>query len=769
MSPVSTVGMADSIHICQALPLEYVCLSLLLILQLADELEALYHNYTARTFAMGGVDSRNNYYRSRSTSGGSKSASFFKSGSIDLTSSQESTSSEQFQRTPTKDNFLEASQTSETSVQTVIMPGSMGGATYINVELKQRRTAESSGSEIDEEILKPPNERMREEISPPVVVASTTIKEPSPSPPPQLPLQSSDNNEAVVGTAANDDFMPTPFDDPLPDLDTTLTFTEHEIFGIYDQTTALGSLGSAAPAEDDTQEEHDTEKATLPPPPAHSYHNYANLDFIQVNNLLSQASTCKSATEEESSSSPKGPKKPMPIQRKTKGSTPQSGSEEGTTKSTIQESPVRNPKKPAPPVKPSYLKNQDSESSLNLPKVQQQQTPTPSSSSSTTTSSSVSKPHPTIPALNKFLSSAAIAGGGGEERARDDLEVSTGSTGSGVVLPSASSKPRSHTTAELHSTTVTSMTSPSSAGEKKHPILPPATRYRSKSRSPSPVVSPADTTPPKNQQEPQTQPTATQVAPKEKKIEEESGTKESNKIVLGPVPALAKKPVLKAQVSEPGTGIRNRRPIHIVTSTAVAPALNRANKPAYGSKFPRPVGGGGGGGERANHTSSSNSNNEQDELMKKLTLRRLKIDEQLGTVTKPSNAAPSSTTVTKSNNQKHSPPSLSPQIPHRTSAPLGLKSAATVSGSSIRSGDPSSERNSTISTSSSEVIVAYRKLDESPSLTSLSSNGTSYSMDGSGSGGPLLRKPDESNYGNEAKEMNLAKYGIIEEGGSYVI
>jgi hypothetical protein len=316
------------------------------------------------------------------------------------------------------------------------------------------------------------------------------------------------------------------------------------------------------------------------------------------------------------------------------------------------------------------------------------------------------------------------------------------------------------------------MTSPSSAGEKKHPILPPATRYRSKSRSPSPVVSPAETTPPKNQQEPKTQPTAAQVAPKEKKTEEESATKEGNKIVLGPVPALAKKPVLKAQVSEPGTGIRNRRPIHVVTS-AVAPALNRANKPAYtsyGSKFPRPVGGG--VGERANHTPSSNSNNEQDELMKKLTLRRLKIDKQLGTVTKPSNAAPSSTTATKSTNpavQKHSPPSLSPQMPHRTSAPLGLKSAATVSNSSIRSGEPSSERNSTISTSSSEVIVAYRKLDESPSLTSLSSNGTSHSMDGGGSGGPLLRKPDESNYGNEAKETNLAKYGIIEEGGSYII
>ena len=709
-------------------------------------------------------------------SGGSKkSASFLKSGSIDLTSSQESTSSELFQRTPTKDNFLEASQSSQASVQTLTTPSLTGMATYINIELKQKRTAESSGSEIDEDILKPPSERGREREVSPVVAA--TVRDPSPSPPPQLPPQSSYSNE-VMGTAATDeDLMPTPFDDPLPDLDTTLTFTD-EIFSIYDQTTAVGSTVTT---ENDTQEEvHDVEDKTalLPPPSAAApaYHNYANLEFIQVNNLLSQ--TSKQVSEDESTS-PKGPKKPMPIQRKTKGSTPQSGgSEEGSGKATTnQESPVRNPlpKKPAPPVKPSYLMNQDSDSlPVNSPKVQaqQQQTSTPSSSSSLAAASlsGVSKPHPPIPALSKFLASATAAGGGGrgEERARDDSVVSTGSTSSGS-LPPASMKPRSHTTMELHS--ATSSTGGGGGGEKKQPILPPATRYRSKSRSPSPVVSPSETTP-QNRSPQQQQPLTQQTTAKEKKFDEDSTTKESNKIVLAPAPALAKKPVLKPMVSEPGIGIKNRP---VVTTAMTVPALNRANKPthtSYGSKFPRPLGGG--VGDRANHTPSSNSNNEQDELMKKLTLRRLKIDEQLGAVNKSSNAAPSSTptTVTKSNSpvfQKYSPPSTSPQTPHRVSAPLGLKSAATVSNSSMRSGETSSERNSTISTSSSEVIVAYRKLDESPSMTSLSSNGTSHSMDGSGSGGPLLRKPDEGIYGNETKEMNLAKYGIIEEGGSYVI
>ena len=669
-------------------------------------------------------------------SGGSKkSASFLKSGSIDLTSSQESTSSEPFQRTPTKDNFLEASQTSQTSVQTLTTPGSTGMATYINVEFKQKRP-ESSGSEIDEEILKPPGERAREK-SP-----TLAIKEPSPSPPPELPPQSSDME---MGGASAEDLMRTPFDDPLPDLDTTLTFTEHEIFGMYDYQSQTTAFDGAATTENEQNDEHDVEKA-LPTTPPH--HNYANLEFIQVNNLLTQPP--KQASEDESSS-PKGPKKPMPIQRKTKGTTAQSGSEEtSTSKSTNQESPVRNPapKKPAPPVKPSYLMNQDSESSINSPKLQQPQQPTltPSSSSSAL---SVSKPLPTIPALSKFLASAAAAGGGGgggrgEERARDDSVVSTGSS-SGMVMPT-STKPRSHTTIEPHS---------------KQPILPPATRYRSRSRSPSPVISPTETIQQNKQQQQQQTSPITQVPPKDKKSDEES--KESNKVVLASVPALAKKPVLKPQISEPGIGSKNRP----VVSTA-APALNRVNKPAYtsyGSKFPRTVGGG--AGERANHTPSSNSNNEQDELMKKLTLRRRKIDEQLGAVTtKSPNTAPF--TMTKSNSptvQKHSPPSLSPQTPHRISAPLS-KSATTVSNSSVRSGDTSSERNSTISTSSSEVVVAYRKLDESPSMTSLSSNGTSHSMDGGGSGGALLRKPEDS---SEMKEMNLAKYGIIEEGGSYII
>ena len=695
----------------------------------------------ARTSMIDVESGENGFYRrSRSTSAGSKhSASFMKSGSIDLTSSQESTSSELFQRSASKD-FLEASLTSQTSVQTLTTPGSAGMATYINVEFMQKR-AESSGSEIDEDILKPPGERARDTSTSAVM---DPVEDPSPSPPPALPLQSS--NMETAAALDSQDFAPTPFDDPLPDLDATLTFTEHEIFSMYDYPSQMTDLGSTAVAEEDMKEEDDMEAGEVTPT-SPAYHNYANMEFFQVNNLLSQSKQAAVHGEEEGSSS-KGPKKPMPIQRKTKSTASQFGLEE-VSKSTTRDSPVRNLglKKPAPPVKPSYLINQDSESPLSSPKIQQQQGSTPPSSAA-----NLSKPHPTIPALSKFLTSAATTtayvgsggGGRGEERASDDSVVGTDPSAAATVPP-ASTKPRSHTTIE-HSTVAS-----------KQPILPPATRYRSKSRSPSPVVSP-DTTP-KHQPQTQLPPAPT----KEKKEE----SKEGNKIVLTSVPLLVKKPALKPQVSEPVLGNRTRPVVATASST-----LNRPNKPiytSYGGKFSRNMGGG--VGNRANHAPSSNTSSDQDELMKKLTLRRLKIDEQLGAVTKSPNAPPF-----KSNSptfQKHSSPSISPQTPHRISAPLGHKSALNVSSSSTRSGgaDTPSERNSTISTSSSEVIVSYRNLDESSSTTSLSSNGTSsHSMDGGvGGNGMFLRKPEDGGYGNDTKETNLAKYGIIEEGGSYVI
>ena len=673
---------------------------------MADELEALYHNYTSRTSTTE-EEGRDSYYRSsRSTSGSKEATSFLKSGSIDLTSSQESTSSDLFQRTPTREHCLETSQTSQTSqvsVQTLTIHGSETVPNYINVELKTRK-AESSGSEIDEDLLLPPGERGKIEAD--VGVA----REPSP-PPPVI--------NATIPTHFDDIIHfdpPTPFDDD-DTLDYDNTVTEQ------DNYSSSSSLSSA------TADKDDKERTT-------SYPNYANLEFAQVHNLLPQVPKPMAPSEEEATS-PKGPKKPMPIQRKTKSMAasaqcvaPQQTGEGEEVKKSVLGSPVRTPlvKKPAPPVKPPNLLNQEGDSSTNLPKFKRTLTPNSSASSS-----SISKSTSPLPALSKFLTSST------EGKTKDNSQVSTGSS----VPPASSSKPRSQTNVErLFSTT------PSSPGDKKQPILPPPTRYRSKSRSPSPVITPVNT------------------QPSSKPFMEKSNEEELSILALATLPQSSfsptvHKPALKAQKSEPAV-VRNR-PL-----TSTPPALTKVNKPAftsYGSKFPRTLLGGASTAGNSNSSSSSSSNSEMDELMKKLTLRRKRIDEQLAVTKSGGTSSSYTTTKTSSPVPRPSPPSLSPQTSHRASVPLSHKSSTTISSSSLRSGgEISSERNSTISTSSSsEVVVTYRKLDESPSLTSLSSNGTTYSLDGGGSSGVLLRKPDDT------IETNLAKYGIIEEGGSYVI
>ena len=549
------------------------------------------------------------------------------------------------------------------------------------MELKQRKP-ESSGSEIDEDILKPPGERGKDKpvLAPSSASASASVEDPTPS--------------TQVDTTVQVN-PPTP-SETTHDGDRTLT--EQDVH-VYDYPSPPSP----------TTAEHD--RAERSP----SFPNYANLEFAQINNLLSQASK-PSIPGEEENVSPKSPKKPMPLQRKNKTAPAQSGAEEV---SKPLESPVRNPipKKPAPPAKPPKLLNQEPDSPLDVPKIQH--TSTPSSSTRGT-----SKPLATLPALSKFLAA-------NEGRARDDSQVNTGPS-----APLPSTKPRSHTTVEQ-----SSIATPTLSGDKKQPILPPAMRYRSKSRSPSPGATPD----------------SSQVLQLSKAKSED----ERNIIVLAPAPALGKKPILKTQISEPS--LTKNRPL-----APSAPTTNRANKPtttSYGSKFPRLVGAGATGSGERNNLTSPTDGSERDELMKKLTLRRKRIDEQLAST----KASTDAVTVAKTSSpaQKPSPPSQSPKAPHRISTTLSHKSQTAVGNSSVCS---SSERNSTVSTSSSEVVVAYRRLDESPSMTSLSSNGTSHSMEvggGGGSGsGVLLRKSED---GGENKETNLTKYGIIEEGGSYVI
>ena len=137
----------------------------------------------------------------------------------------------------------------------------------------------------------------------------------------------------------------------------------------------------------------------------------------------------------------------------------------------------------------------------------------------------------------------------------------------------------------------------------------------------------------------------------------------------------------------------------------------------------------------------------REELMRKLSLRRLRIEEQLAAT-------------------------------NRLASPTTTNSDLTLKPESPASADNSmSERNSGLSTSSSlsEVVVSYhsRKGDrEGVGSTSGSSNGLS--SGGYGVGEALIRNTVEEEDGEgvgERRDDNLAKYGIIEDvsGGSYLI
>ena len=109
----------------------------------------------------------------------------------------------------------------------------------------------------------------------------------------------------------------------------------------------------------------------------------------------------------------------------------------------------------------------------------------------------------------------------------------------------------------------------------------------------------------------------------------------------------------------------------------------------------------------------------REELMRKLSIRRQKLEQQIQVTVNKADSPPSQSTIT----------------------------AAAAERTSEYSHDSSSS-------TQSELVLAYRRTDESPS-----------SSTGNVDGSVVLRKPD-----NE-KEGNLAKYGIIEDvnGGSFVI
>ena len=169
----------------------------------------------------------------------------------------------------------------------------------------------------------------------------------------------------------------------------------------------------------------------------------------------------------------------------------------------------------------------------------------------------------------------------------------------------------------------------------------------------------------------------------------------------------------------------------------------------------------------------------REELMKKLSLRRLRIEEQLsnsssrsrGITSPPTTAAtPTTSAATPTASQPPPPPAEAGGVAKSEATPTNLESV-------------SEERNSGISTSSSlsEVIVAYHaKKSEmgGSSGTYTSADSSMSSSNGAAMGGAsgcglsaaevVLRRTGGK---DEASGENLSKFGIVEDvsGGSYVI
>lgn len=408
-------------------------------------------------------------------------------------------------------------------------------------------------------------------------------------------------------------------------------------------------------------------------------HPYANWDVAQVNSVAAKANA----------TSPKKtnvPKKPMPIQRKKtpvedqpsepefKPSTATTASSTVSATPSVASSGVKNvPKKPLPPQKPRKLV---AATPMLSPSQTAQKSKPYSSSISGGDRVNITEDSAQQKSSERKISIGRMA-------SPDRGPLSSKST---PYLPDAT-KPRSHTTSELGS---------SSLLDKKQPILPPASKVRSKSPSPTSAVATAS----------------------------DDSALSSSKPLAKPEELNRSKPF----TSSSSQNSNSPKPPKLQKMTEVSPASG-ATKVTAATVL------GGGAGKTTvikkpvapSNSQSGSGGSKENELMRKLSLRRQRIEQQTAL----------------------------------------LKPTTSVS----KIAEVSSERNSTISTSSShsEVVVAYRRIEESSSLTSLSSNSTGMNLQSdSGSSLVELRKQPTS---PEKEGGNLAKYGIIEDvdGGSYVI
>lgn len=449
--------------------------------------------------------------------------------------------------------------------------------------------------------------------------------------------------------------------------------------------------------------------------PSDSSHEYANVEFgknlpagLQAA-LNKGAALSKGAAAAKSSPSPNSAKKPMPIQRKRNQS-------EAEEKEAPSKSPPQNrlnnatPKKPLPPAKPLRLQSNDDSGLVQSPEgvvvggVGSDPKETrehvaavmpvlvktrPHSSSLTETSASSEEPEEEL----------SYSLGASKPRSYTNVDQRPDLKKREALLPPVSSSPASNLVVfgqlKLDSAPLVFSSKPQDSRDAGHAQVKDVTPPQSSSRDPQPQRSKVN-------------------------------------VITKPLPPS------KARVHSqpPATASSTSKPAGKNTQVSVA-TKSKATPPPKPSRVGLSRAGSGGVNQSREDDTSPKG---RSELMRKLSLRRMRIEEQI---------AGTARTASPSNSDISSNP-----------------------GSTLES---LSERNSGLSTSSTEVVVAYhsKKLngDGGGEAVVVKSRSVT-SPNGAPAGGGARQVIDEELEEVGGREGGtLAKFGIIEDisGGSYVV
>ena len=437
-----------------------------------------------------------------------------------------------------------------------------------------------------------------------------------------------------------------------------------------EELTTSDEMGAAAIQGEKTADGNEEGNPTGVTSPGGTVH-YENWQFMKVNELQKPTHAPPPPPPPAPKKNPEFPKKPVPIQRKHSPT---------STAAHPLAPPTRKP--PPPPIKvtneqlvqPEPVEGQPSEGILSRSLPESSLPPTFYSQVTTALPAKKLRPQSDFPTAKSKLAEATSLDNfpGSKNRSGDGTKVKEGESTSRRF---PETKPRSHTTTNIV--------------EKKQPIFPPPK-------------------PPHGSNKPFLQ---SAKPPDEQTIAEVSEESSNSTEPAVKLRSNSKQSFLRSDSTEPPKFSKSAATTAGTNSTAVPPTLasktSKDSRFASGSsKLPKSQSRLAGS---AMNSSSGGSGTNESELMRKLSVRRQKIDQQIA-----QNKPDSTSTI--------------------ACTPLCVVM------------ESPSERTST-SSSQSELVVSYSSKD-SPSN----------SLDASA----LLRKPEDG---------NLAKFGIIEdvEGGSYVI